>query len=161
MFEYNSPQFPFTQPTATQPYGYPLSTPYPLSQPNQFYPQQPQQQVQRPQMNTNKIFVNGIDDVKNRVLPPNSEYVFLDNDKSILYQKKVDANGQFDVKAFDIVPHVEDKAVEQSSMDLSNYVPRTEFDTLQKEVDTLKTLLMRSDNNGKSNTTPTRPTIPS
>ena len=50
--------------------------------------------------NTNKIYVNGEDDARNRWLPPNSDYIFLDNDKAIIYQKIVDSKGQFEIKAF-------------------------------------------------------------
>lgn len=155
MFEYYNPQqFAYTPPTATQPYGYPLSS-------NPYYPQQTQQTQPRPQTNTNKVFVNGIEDVKNRVLPANSEFIFLDNDKSILYQKKVDANGQFEVKVFDILPHVEEPQADKIATDLSNYVPRNEFEALQGEFRALKEQLTRSENNGKSNNTPATPAIPS
>ena len=46
---------------------------------------QPQQQP--PQMNTNKIYVTGIEDARARQLPPNSDFIFLDNDKPLLYRK--------------------------------------------------------------------------
>lgn len=117
-----------SMPTATQPYGYPYN-PY-LQQPQM----QPQQPMRKQQVDTNKIFVNGIEDVRMRVLPPNSEYIFLDNEKSMLYQKKVDANGQFEVKAYEITECKGDTAtIAQQSIDLSNYVPRNEFEALQGE----------------------------
>ena len=115
-----------TMPTATQPYGYPFNI-----------AQQPS--VQPPQaVNTNKTYVSGIEDVRLRPLPPNSEFIFLDNEKSILYQKKVDSNGQFEVKAYEITEYNADKApIAQPQVDLSGYVPRAEFETLQREIKAL------------------------
>lgn len=116
-----------SMPTATQPFGYPFS-------------QQPYlQQMQQPQqVSTNKTYVSGIEDVKLMKLPPNSEYIFLDNDKSLLYQKKVDANGQFEVKAYEITEcNADTTTVAQQPIDLSNYVPRNEFEALQGEIKAL------------------------
>lgn len=115
-----------TMPTATQPYGYPFNI-----------AQQPL--VQPPQaVNTNKTYVSGIEDVRLRPLPPNSEFIFLDNEKSILYQKKVDSNGQFEVKAYEITEYNADTApIAQPQVDLSGYVPRAEFETLQREIKAL------------------------
>ena len=122
-----------SMPTATQPYGYPMN-PYTgyganLSQ------QTPTTSV----TNTNKIYVNGIEDVRNKSLPANSDYIFLDNDKALLYQKVVDSKGQFDVKAFDIVPHVEkEQPVEQSG-----YVSKTEFIAVQNKINALESELTK------------------
>lgn len=114
-----------SMPSATQPYGYPMYT-------------SPYMQQAQPTINTNKTYVSGIEDVKLYRLPPNSEYIFLDNEKSLLYQKKVDANGQFEVKAYEITAYnVENQTKEQQSIDLSNFVPRNEFDTLQGEIKAL------------------------
>lgn len=125
----NYPNYSFnTMPTATQPFGYPFN---PYSMP-------PQQQPVPSQVNTNKTFVSGIEDVRMRPLPPNSEFIFLDNEKSILYQKKVDANGQFEVKAYEITECNSDAAQQvQPQVDLSGYVPRSEFEALQSELKTL------------------------
>lgn len=124
-----------SMPTATQPYGYPFN-PYAQPQP------QPQKQV-----DTNKIYVSGIEDVRMRMLPPNSEYIFLDNEKSILYQKKVDANGQFEVKAYEITEYNGNTAtVEQQTIE-SNYVPRNEFEALQAEFKALSEKITRSVDN--------------
>lgn len=114
-----------TMPTATQPYGYPFNI-----------AQQPSVQPQA--VNTNKTYVSGIEDVRLRPLPPNSEFIFLDNEKSILYQKKVDSNGQFEVKAYEITEYNADTApIAQPQVDLSGYVPRTEFEALQREIKAL------------------------
>lgn len=117
-------------PTATQPYGYPLSG-------NNYYNQP--QQFQAPQTNTNKIFVSGIEEVRARMLPPNSDYLYLDNDKAILYQKVVDSKGQFQVKEFTITPKEPDMNMSnEKSMNLSDYVKRDEFDKISNELKTLK-----------------------
>lgn len=117
------------------PYGY---NPYNYNQPA--YPTYiPQNQVQNnnnanaSQTNTNKIFVNGIDDVKSRPLPANSDYMFLDNDKPIIYQKIVDGKGQFEVKAFDILPHKDDIKINNTE-----YVLKSDFDKLYSEFLQLK-----------------------
>lgn len=85
--------------------------------------------------NTNKIYVNGIEDAKNRPLPQNSDYIFLDNDKAIIYQKIVDANGKFEMKVFDIVPHKDEVAKP------TEYVTRADFNALQCEFCELKNKL--------------------
>lgn len=115
---FNSPFGYNSMPTATQPYGYPMVS-YPQTQPQQ-----------TPQTNTNKIYVTGIDDVRNRMLPTSSDYVFLDNDKPLLYQKIVDSKGQFDVKVFDIIPHVEKPESDKTK----DFVPRSEFTALQNKI---------------------------
>lgn len=121
---YSNPYGFNSMPTATQPYGYPMN-PYPAPQP------------MTQQTNTNKIYVTGIEDVRNRALPTGSDYVFLDNDKPLLYQKIVDSKGQFDVKIFDITPHVEQPTTEASK----DYVPIATFEALQKKVATLEDTL--------------------
>lgn len=115
--------------------------------PNQYYNPFPQQngsqQNQQPQSNpqptsvtnTNKIYVSGIDDVKGRFLSPNSDVLFIDNDKPLLYQKVVDSKGQFEIKVFDICPHIEQKEeVKDNSIDLSAYVLKSDLEPLQAEI---------------------------
>lgn len=110
----------------------------------QFNPSLTQQQTQPQQTmnnatNTNKIFVAGIDDVKSRNIPFNSDFIFLDNDKPYLYQKTVDGKGQFEVKAFEIHEiKPQEKAKEDNSINLSNYVTLTEFEALKGQIDELK-----------------------
>lgn len=120
-YTYNS------MPTSTQPYGYPIN---PYTNINT----QPQQQIQT---QTNKIYVNGIEDVRNRVLPSSSDYIFLDNDQPILYQKIVDSKGQFEVKAFSIIPY-EPKSDTKQEVDLSAYVKKSDLEPLQEEIKALK-----------------------
>lgn len=110
----------------------------------QFSPNLTQQQSQQPNQqssvtNTNKIFVSGIDDVKSKPLSANSDFIFLDNDKPLLYQKTVDSKGQFEVKAFEIHEiKPQEKQKEDNSINLSNYVTLTEFEALKGQIDELK-----------------------
>lgn len=105
--------------------------------------------------NTNKIYVNGEDDVRNRILPPNSDYVFLDNDKALLYQKIVDSKGQFEVKTFDVVPHEPQNDTKKENTDNSStYVSKSEFDQLQAQIQGLQNELKKM-TAAKPITTPT------
>ena len=118
--------------TYSNPYGY--GTPFGYIPPTYNNYNQPNQNNTPTShaTNTNKIFVNGIEDVRSRSLPPNSDYAFLDNDKPILYQKVVDSKGQFDVKVYDIVPHKDEAPAP------SKYVLRADFDLLADELALLK-----------------------
>lgn len=99
---------------------------------------QPQQQTS--QMNTNKIYVTGIDDAKARQLPPNSDFIFLDNDKPLLYRKTVDATGKMEIKAFKISEYTETEAAPASApaVDMSQFVSVEEFKTVQTEMGRIK-----------------------
>ena len=120
--------------------NYNYQSPYQFNM-NQQTPQtqtQPQQTMNNA-TNTNKIFVAGIDDVKSRNIPVNSDFIFLDNDKPLLYQKSVDSKGQFEVKTFEIKEiSLQDKPKEENSINLSNYVTLTEFEALKGQIDELK-----------------------
>lgn len=127
------------------PYAYPASQNFGYGNPyyNGYAQQQSQQQLQPQQnysaTNTNKIYVSGIDDVKKRELPPNSDVLFIDNDKDIIYEKIVDSKGQFEIKMFDLGVHKpEDAKEEVPSIDLSGYVKTTDLEPLQREIKGLK-----------------------
>lgn len=107
---------------------------------NPAYPQpQPSAQpsVQQPAMNTNKLYANGIEDVRFRQLPVNSDYIFLDNDKPLVYRKTTDATGKTDIQVFKIVPYVEEEKA-QPDIDLSKFVPIDRFEELEKQFKELK-----------------------
>lgn len=92
-------------------------------------PQQNQQVT-----NTNKIFVNGLEDVRNIRLTPGSDFMFLDNDKPLLYQKVVDNKGQFEVKTFDIMPHIEKQETKPSNEIPEKYVSLEKFNDLSEKL---------------------------
>lgn len=126
-----------------------VSTPYYNSFPQQQVQQQ-QQLQQTPQptgvTNTNKIYVSGIDDVKGKVLAPNSDILFIDNDKPLLYQKTVDSKGQFEIKVFDICPHIEQEmAKPEDAINLSNYVLKSDLEPLQAEIKALNAKISKMD----------------
>ena len=109
------------------------------SQNGNYTPQTPTQQ-QPAQMNTNKIYVTGIDDARARQLPPNSDFIFLDNDKPLLYRKTVDATGKMEIKAFKISEYTETEAAPASApaVDMSQFVSVEEFKTVQTEMGRIK-----------------------
>ena len=104
-----------------------------------YAPQTPSQQ-QPPQMNTNKIYVTGIDDARARQLPPNSDFIFLDNDKPLLYRKTVDATGKMEIKPFKISEYTETEAAPASApaVDMSQFVSVEEFKGVQAEMGRIK-----------------------
>lgn len=134
----NNMWYPYnSMPTATQPYGQPMiyngfNTPV---QQNIQAPMQSQPQI----TNTNKIFVSGIEDVKNRILSPNSDYLFIDNDKDLLYQKKTTADGRYEIKTFAITEYKPENSNENNSaIDLSGYVKKDDFDLLSLQLKTIR-----------------------
>lgn len=134
--------------------GYmPYSTPYngynnnqgnytgqaPFAPQNGNYAPPAQSQQQPAQMNTNKIYVTGIDDARARQLPPNSDFIFLDNDKPLLYRKTVDATGKMEIKAFKISEYTETEApAPAQAVDLSQFVSVEEFKGVQAEMGRIK-----------------------
>lgn len=101
------------------------------------------------QTSTNKIYVNGIDDARNRVFPANSDYMMLDNDKPLLYQKVVDNKGQFEVKAFKITPYSPDSEPKHdNSIDLSSYAKIDDLKPLESEIKALRESFDNLKNNG-------------
>lgn len=105
------------------------------------------QSAYTPPMNTNIIYVNGIEDVKNRPLPFNSNYIFLDNDKPLAYRKVVDSMGKMTVEPYDIVLHKEETekvANNTASVDTSAFVNRKEYEALRSELEQLKTLVRQT-----------------
>ena len=111
------------------------------------YAPQMQSQQQPAQMNTNKIYVTGIDDAKARQLPPNSDFIFLDNDKPLLYRKTVDATGKMEIKAFKISEYTETEAAPAPTVDMTQFVSVEQFKDVQTEMNRIKktidTLLKR------------------
>lgn len=112
----------------------------PFTPQNGNYAPTAQSQQQTAQMNTNKIYVTGIDDARARQLPPNSDFIFLDNDKPLLYRKTVDATGKMEIKAFKISEYTETEAAPASApaVDMSQFVSVEEFKTVQTEMGRIK-----------------------
>ena len=103
-------------------------------------PSYQQQAAQQTGVNTNKLYANGIEDVRFRQLPANSDYIFLDNDKPLVYRKTTDATGKTDIQVFKIVPYVEEEKA-QPEIDTSKFVPIDRFEALEKQFNELKNSL--------------------
>lgn len=109
------------------------------------------------QMTTNKVYVTGIEDARSRQLPPNSDFIFLDNDKPLLYRKTVDATGKMEIKAFKISEYTETEAAPAPApaVDLSQFVSADEFKGMQTEVGRIKktidSLLKKERKGGEDN----------
>lgn len=127
---YNNFTSPFgynSMPTATQPYGYPMG---PYTNLGGSTPT-----TSAPQAYTNLIYVSGLEDAKTRPVPAGGTMIFADNDKPLLYKKTVDNKGQYEVETFDITPHKEEIPKTDTTKD---FVPRSEFETLQKKIVSLE-----------------------
>ena len=119
------------------PYDYNYGGLPPVNQPYNSVPYQPQKPVQ--QMNTNKIYVSGIEEVRQKSLPSGSDYIFLDNDKPILYQKIVSPSGQFEVKTFSISQYEPQETTKHGdTVDLSSYAKTSDLEPLMTELKALK-----------------------
>ena len=100
-------------------------------------PSYQQQNTQHNAVNTNKLYANGIEDVRFRQLPVNSDYIFLDNDKPLVYRKTTDGTGKTDIQVFKIVPYVEEEKA-APEIDMSKFVPIDRFEALEKQFKELK-----------------------
>lgn len=109
--------------TPTNNYGY-----TPFSQPAQPSMTPPPTSVAS-STNTNKIYVSGIDEVKTRILPPDSDMIFIDNEREILYEKTVDNTGKFQIKMFDIVEHKGPEKSDKAEWDkLPEYATKSDLE---------------------------------
>lgn len=118
-------------------YPYNYGTPY---APQYMQAQQPQNtMVSNFGNNTNIIYVNGIDDAKNRQQPTNSVYMYRDNEKQIIYEKTVDAKGQFEVKTYAITATNTPQSQKPSeAVDLSAYAKKSDIEAIKGEIDGVK-----------------------
>ena len=141
----------------TNPYYSPYMQTPQVQQAQQTMQNPPQQQVQsqqqQPSVATNKIYVNGLDDVRGKHQSTNSDIFYFDNDNPpILYEKIVDGTGHFEVKTFSLA---ENKPIEsQNTLDtnnLSNYVLKAELEPLQAEIKALSDKLTKLDIKTKIN----------
>lgn len=140
-------QSPYLNPY-NQPYNGYSGTPNNYIAPNNFAPQNanyaPQNQPQpNMPMNTNKIYVTGIEGARAMQFPPNSDYILLDNDKPLLYRKTVDATGKMEIKTFDISEHTEQASPVVPQIDISQFVSIDDFKAVQNEVIQLRKTIDR------------------
>ena len=90
--------------------------------------------------NTNIIYANGEYDVQSRVLPPDGDYLFADNnDNSIVYRKTINRKGQFEVNTYKKVSNLTPESeVKPQSIDLSSYAKKDELGAIQSKLDVLE-----------------------
>lgn len=106
---------------------------------------QPPQQVQQQPINTNKMYANGIEDVRCRQLPANSDFIFLDNDKPIIYRKTTDATGKMNIEMFKIIPYEEEEKKVQPTMNPADYVSVEDFRRLEQQFNELRASLSKDE----------------
>lgn len=115
---------------------------------------QPQNGMQQPSVqntNTNKLYTTGIDDVKARQLPPNSDFIFLDNDKPLIYRKTTDATGRMDIQVFEIKPFQPEQSKPEQPIDLSQFALKKDIEGLKNEIEQMRES-MRLDTSKKKQT---------
>lgn len=124
------------------PYSF-YNTPY---APQYVQAQQPQNtMVSNFGNNTNIIYVNGIDDAKNRQQPTNSVYMYRDNEKQMIYEKTVDGKGQFEVKTYAITATNAPQSPKPSeAVDLSIYAKKSDIDAIKGELSNVKESLKKA-----------------
>lgn len=86
--------------------------------------------------NTNKIYVSGIDEVKTKFLPPNSDVIFIDNYKDIIYEKIVDSTGKHEIKTFSISEYKSntEQTNNSNNIDLSQYAKKSDVDNIMNSL---------------------------
>ena len=125
-----------------------MYNPYPAT----YQPSYQQPSYQQPQTNSNMIWVQGESGAKAHPTSPNVSQALFDSERQVFYVKSVDQSGMpqpLRVFRYEECSEAEDK----SSLDLSNYITRDEFDALKQEMSKLKSKPQTNDrrnNNGKS-----------
>jgi len=102
-------------------------------------PSGPAQQTQpTPSQNVNWIQVSGIEGAKNQIVQPGQTAWMMDNNQPYFYVKSVDGVGSstFRIFQFSEVQEAQEQA-EQTQIDLSGYVKRSEFDELKEKLEQL------------------------
>lgn len=89
------------------------------------YPQYTQPQGPR----TNKIYVSGIEGARSFQMSPGTEMLLCDDNKDIVYDVVVDAQGRRTVTALDIKLHEDAPAV-----DMSTFATKADLDKLREEL---------------------------
>ena len=91
---------------------------------------------------TNKLYVSSIQEVYGRYVPAGGDFIFVDANEPVIYQKIVDLQGKPEIKIFDIVPRKENKV---------DFVSRDEFEAIHKDIEELKEYLPKISSPGGKN----------
>lgn len=121
---------------------------YAQNQPqNNYHNTQPEPSAQsQPMQNVNWVYVSGVDGAENQIVQPGQTVWMMDNNNPYMYAKAVDKFGTPEFHAF-FVKEVSKEEINQqiaktktqTQIDLSDYVPRGEFDALKEQVKQLAT----------------------
>lgn len=100
--------------------------------------QQNTQQSSQPVQNVNWVYVSGVDGAKNQIVQPGQKVWMMDNNEPYFYVKEVDGVGSCTFRIFQF-SEVQESTPEQPTqqIDMSQYVPRAEFDALKEQVEQL------------------------
>lgn len=107
---------------------------YPYQSPYQGYMNQFQPQVLQPK--TNKVWVTSLEDAMARSVEPNSEYIYLHQDKPLLIEVRTDSQGRKTTRVMELKDYVEQPKPEMAMP--NNFPTREEFDGLKAEIQALK-----------------------
>ena len=113
--------------------NYPYQNPY-QGYMNQY--QQTQQPIQSAQPKTNKIWVTSLEDAMAKPVEPNSEYVYLHQDKPLLIEVITDGQGRKATRVMELKPYVEQPKTETPTP--NNFPTREEFEVLQGKIKALE-----------------------
>ena len=101
------------------------------------YQQQPQVQQQQPIMpKTNKVFVTSLDDAMARAVEPNSETLYLHQDRNLIFDIKTDMQGKKTWKAYEFKEYVEQEKtpVNAQQMQPQDFVSKETFEAFKSEI---------------------------
>lgn len=105
---------------------------YPTYQGNNYQPQQAQPIMPK----TNKVFVTSLDDALSRAVEPNSESIYLHQDKNIIFDVKTDMQGRKTWKAYEFKEYIEQEKAPVSSQESQgkDFVSKEEFEAFKGEI---------------------------
>lgn len=96
------------------------------------------QQPQQPPIKTNHIYVTSLEDALARSVEPNSEIVYLHQDKPLLFNVKTDMLGKKTYTVLELHPPIAESTTETASVmpnvDTDMFVSREEFNELKKQI---------------------------
>lgn len=98
-------------------------------------------QPSTPTQNVDWVYVAGVEGARNQIVQPDCKVWMMDNNDPYIYVKSVDKFGSPEFHAFFIQEVPEDQIsrqenpVDQSKIDMSQYVQRGEFDALKEQLE--------------------------
>ena len=101
------------------------------------YQQQVQPQQAQPIMpKTNKVFVTSLDDAMARAVEPNSETLYLHQDRNLIFDIKTDMQGKKTWKAYEFKEYVEQEKtpVNAQQMQPQDFVSKETFEAFKSEM---------------------------